>query len=410
MDSLTQIVLGASMGELVAGRKLGNKAMLWGAIAGTIPDLDVLLGATFLSPIDSLAFHRGISHSIFFAFLAPIALALYTQWFYKNNYHAKKWILYTTATLGTLFLLFSGVIANAIPIVFTEKISWITLMVSLAAIYFFSKRLWTRYINTKPSYTPLSFAHWYLFFFITIITHPILDSCTGYGTQLLQPFSDARIAWDNISVADPLYTGGYLLCLIIAANIRKNNNLRQMINGLGILWSLLYMGWTIHNKSTINDGFQHALHANQIEHTRCLTTPTIFNNILWHCVADSDSVYYDGFMSINDTSVMTLTPIEKNHDLIKFKDDKRFKTLRWFTNDYFTVHKIADSTFQLSDMRYGRYVGGEKNNPKEFKFAFILKENNDGKTYTYSQNEERPSKERLKVLMSIMWRRITGSM
>ena len=42
MDSLTQIVLGAAVGEVVLGKKVGNKAMLYGAIAGTIPDLDVL--------------------------------------------------------------------------------------------------------------------------------------------------------------------------------------------------------------------------------------------------------------------------------------------------------------------------------------------------------------------------------
>ena len=42
MDSLTQIVLGAAVGEAVLGKKVGNKAMMWGAIAGTIPDLDVL--------------------------------------------------------------------------------------------------------------------------------------------------------------------------------------------------------------------------------------------------------------------------------------------------------------------------------------------------------------------------------
>lgn len=40
MDSLTQIVLGAAVGEAVLGKKVGNKAMLYGAIAGTIPDLD----------------------------------------------------------------------------------------------------------------------------------------------------------------------------------------------------------------------------------------------------------------------------------------------------------------------------------------------------------------------------------
>jgi len=42
MDSLTQIVLGAAVGEAVLGKKVGNKAMLYGAIAGTIPDLDVV--------------------------------------------------------------------------------------------------------------------------------------------------------------------------------------------------------------------------------------------------------------------------------------------------------------------------------------------------------------------------------
>ena len=44
MDSLTQITLGAAVGELTLGRKIGNRAMMWGAVAGTIPDLDVLAG------------------------------------------------------------------------------------------------------------------------------------------------------------------------------------------------------------------------------------------------------------------------------------------------------------------------------------------------------------------------------
>ena len=48
MDSLTQIILGAAVGEATLGRKVGNRAMLWGAVGGTIPDLDVL-GGLFLS-------------------------------------------------------------------------------------------------------------------------------------------------------------------------------------------------------------------------------------------------------------------------------------------------------------------------------------------------------------------------
>lgn len=72
MDSLTQIVLGASVGEAVLGKKVGNKAILWGAIAGTIPDLDVLL-RYFTDEISSTQMHRGFSHSIVFAVLiAPL--------------------------------------------------------------------------------------------------------------------------------------------------------------------------------------------------------------------------------------------------------------------------------------------------------------------------------------------------
>lgn len=72
MDSLTQIVLGAAVGEAVLGKKVGNKAMLYGAIAGTIPDLDVI--ANYLTDtVTAIEIHRGFSHSIVFAvFFAPI--------------------------------------------------------------------------------------------------------------------------------------------------------------------------------------------------------------------------------------------------------------------------------------------------------------------------------------------------
>ena len=72
MDSVTQIVLGAAIGEAVLGRKVGNKAMLYGAIAGTIPDLDVV-SRYFVDTVTALEYHRGFTHSILFSVLfAPI--------------------------------------------------------------------------------------------------------------------------------------------------------------------------------------------------------------------------------------------------------------------------------------------------------------------------------------------------
>ena len=68
MDSLTQIVLGAATAEAVVGEKLGNKALLLGAIAGTIPDLDVL-SSPFLNPVTELVVHRSFSHSLLFTII-----------------------------------------------------------------------------------------------------------------------------------------------------------------------------------------------------------------------------------------------------------------------------------------------------------------------------------------------------
>ena len=72
MDSLTQIVLGAAVGEATLGKKVGNRAALWGAVGGTIPDLDVIAG-WFQGEFQYLISHRGVSHSIVFSLLmAPI--------------------------------------------------------------------------------------------------------------------------------------------------------------------------------------------------------------------------------------------------------------------------------------------------------------------------------------------------
>ena len=72
MDSFTQILLGIATVEVIAGRQLGNRTFIYGAILGTLPDLDVIVGL-IMDPISGVAIHRGISHSIFlFLLLSPI--------------------------------------------------------------------------------------------------------------------------------------------------------------------------------------------------------------------------------------------------------------------------------------------------------------------------------------------------
>lgn len=109
MDSLTQIVLGAAVGNAVAGRKLKNRAVLYGAIVGTIPDLDVLIGL-FLDPVRAVEIHRGMSHSVLFAVVMGVMLGwCISKWERRSNLSFKE----------GFWLVFLGLFTHAVLDVFT---------------------------------------------------------------------------------------------------------------------------------------------------------------------------------------------------------------------------------------------------------------------------------------------------
>ncbi|MDO6852955.1 metal-dependent hydrolase [Cellulophaga lytica] len=94
MDSLTQIVLGAAVGEAVLGKKIGNKAMLYGAIAGTIPDLDTF-ASFYTDTVTGLEIHRGFTHSVLFSVLfAPIFAWLVTRYEKYKDFRGWCWLFF----------------------------------------------------------------------------------------------------------------------------------------------------------------------------------------------------------------------------------------------------------------------------------------------------------------------------
>ena len=115
MDSLTQIVLGAAVGEATLGRKIGNRAMVWGGIAGTLPDLDVLANAVS-DPMSALVYHRAFTHSLPFAFLAApvIGYAVYRMHAGPPGGKGKTYLL---SILAFWLLLLAGSYAMSIEVV-----------------------------------------------------------------------------------------------------------------------------------------------------------------------------------------------------------------------------------------------------------------------------------------------------
>ncbi|MCW9705607.1 metal-dependent hydrolase [Fodinibius salsisoli] len=91
MDTITQLALGGAVGEAVLGKKMGNKGPLWGAAIGIVPDLDVVV-LPFVSQVEALAIHRGISHSLLFcAIAAPLFGWLLNRRYKEKNIGWGRW-------------------------------------------------------------------------------------------------------------------------------------------------------------------------------------------------------------------------------------------------------------------------------------------------------------------------------
>ena len=105
MDSLTHIALGACLGELFLGKKIGKKAMLYGAVAASLPDID-FVASFWLSPTGDLLAHRGLTHSICFAvaFVAGAALFLSRRHRTENVSNVSWLVFLGTAITSHLFL------------------------------------------------------------------------------------------------------------------------------------------------------------------------------------------------------------------------------------------------------------------------------------------------------------------
>ena len=235
MDSLSQIVLGAAVGEAVLGKKLGNRAMVWGAVAGTLPDMDVL-GQFFLNELDNLAFHRGISHSLTAIVLGSLFFGWVTDWLYRSSHHAK--IAMAAKAFAVVVL---GFVVNFLTQIFAPGGFWpVVLYVPLAGWIFWrhGKR---RYFSGTWKRPETDFKGWVQLFFWGFLTHILLDCFTTYGTQVFAPFSDVRVAWGTISVVDPIYTLPFLICLLVAARFSREDSRRRWWNGAGIALSSLYL-------------------------------------------------------------------------------------------------------------------------------------------------------------------------
>ena len=403
MDSLTQLALGAAVGEAAMGKKLGNRAMVWGAFGGLLPDFDVM-AMFFTDEMSALAFHRGFMHSFVFSVMASLALGwlvhrLYDSGFYKTTFYKG---LVSSFVLGVYVLLGLGlhmILKEAVETHFWVGLFFLT-GVTMAWL------LWRRYLRRQLQPVSLSVRNWIWLFFLSIFTHPLLDNFTAFGTQIFQPFSDYRVSFSNISVVDPLYSIWLLLGIGIAAFLRRQNKWRSWANQTGLVLSSAYMVFTLYHKAQVNRIFEDSLKEQGIAYSRYTTSPTILTNFLWNGLAEGDTAFYHAQYSFFDEEKVfpKVQVLPKGWQLVSgHEDDRSIKILRWFSKGYFNIIRRSDGRLQLNDLRFGSF-DGKFDAEDKYIFRFVVEEKNG----QLDAHQERGGREINKEELRKYFRRVFG--
>lgn len=300
MDTVTQIALGAAVGEAVIGRHAGRRALLWGAIAGVIPDLDIFI--PFDDPVETFTYHRSFSHSLLFlTALTPALVVLITRLHPGTKAHRARW-------------------------------TW---------------------------------AVW-----LALITHPLLDCFTVYGTQLFWPFSSYPIMWSTVFIIDLLYTAPLLAGAVCALAMTRAKPFGHRLNTLGLALSAVYLAWSAGAKLYVDRIAEAALQNQRIAYTQLLSVASPLNTVLWRLVAMTGDGYYEGYYSLLDGSEkVEWTKYPSDTTLLEgIEDAWAVRRLQWFTRGFYSVAHNADAVI-ITDLRMGQepayifsYKIGERKN------------------------------------------------
>ncbi len=295
MDTVTQGLLGAACGLAFFARRLGPRALLWGAVGGLVPDLDMAV-IPVLGPLAEFQYHRSITHSLFFA---PV--------------------------VGPL-------------------LGWL---------------LWRRARHRTPE-DPGRLADWAALLVVALVTHPLLDWFTTYGTLLLWPFSWHRFALDGVAIVDPLYTVPLALVLALV-RVRPDpvRAQRAAQMALAVTTAFLLYGVWLNARAETEARGQLAALGPRGEAWEVEAYPTLLQPWLRRIVARSGNEVQVGLLSLfGAPSRMAWRGFTEPHDpaIAAFRRTPDGGLFEWFASGQ-TTGRVgacrAGRCVELEDLRYG---------------------------------------------------------
>ncbi|NLS13437.1 metal-dependent hydrolase [Vibrio sp. SM6] len=242
---------------------------------------------------------------------------------------------------------------------------------SLLLLPFLSLMLAWGFHRLRPS-TFWTFKRVLLVTFSVLITHPLLDAMTTYGTQLLWPFH-GYFELRNIFIIDPLYTVPLLiapLIVLLARTTIARQRAAYWCQGALVL-STLYLVWGYAAQQYITQRVEQNLRAQALPHQQVLVMPTPFNTVLWRVIVMDKDQYWEGLASLFDQEAnIDFLPIPRGEWPLK-NQPKTLSGLKAFSHDFLS-YREEDNQLIVSDLR----LGMANNLSFEFIFAERDKEGN----------------------------------
>jgi inner membrane protein len=301
MDTITQGLLGAATAQLGFRQRIGKDATWLAALAGIVPDLDI-----FIQPILSLS-------------------GMETDDLTRNMFHrGLSHSLVMTPVLALPLALF-----------------------------------WRRF--RSKSRPPQPFTLLYACVFVALLSHPLLDWTTSYGTQLLAPFTNRRFALDFMPIIDIFYTPALILTLAACYIIRKVRSHPRK--------ATLIVGWIGFSLSTcyILTGGLMKIRAIQRMQTyfspksstgQYQAYPQIGTIFLWRTTYRDETTWAAGRVNLlfPDPPSIQHAAIQNNSWIEAAQQLDAVKEFDWFAmgQTYLTYRKLQDARLvECMDMRYG---------------------------------------------------------
>jgi inner membrane protein len=214
---------------------------------------------------------------------------------------------------------------------------------------------------------------WLLAIQLALLTHPLLDAFTVYGTQLFLPLDVAPTMIGSVFIIDPLYTVWLIIGIAAAWRLREHPRAGFWLTS-GLAMSCAYLGWGVLAQRHIESAMRADLEVRGLSEASLLVTPTPLNSIAWRIVVQRpDGDYYEGWYSfLADRPDIRLDPRQGRHDLVEpIFDSDDVQRLQWFTHGFYAADLIG-SRVVIKDLRMGEeglYV-----------FRFAVGEQHDGNT------------------------------